>query len=84
MMNYPLLVPKILERARTFFPDKEIVTRVGKARIATHTGIWLGGSPGWPIPFPDWAFARATGSAHLPGIPTATWKHISLFQPWEP
>ena len=30
MMNYPLLVPKILERARTFFPDKEIVTRVGE------------------------------------------------------
>ena len=29
-MNYPLLVPRILERARTMFPDKEIVTRVGE------------------------------------------------------
>ena len=27
MMNYPLLIPRILERANTFFPYKEIVTR---------------------------------------------------------
>ncbi len=26
-MRYPLLVPRILERARTIFPDKEIITR---------------------------------------------------------
>jgi fatty-acyl-CoA synthase len=30
MMNYPLLVPRILERARTLFPRKEIITRVGE------------------------------------------------------
>jgi fatty-acyl-CoA synthase len=29
MMNYPLLVPRILERARVLFPEKEIVTRAG-------------------------------------------------------
>ena len=28
MMNYPLTITPILERARTFFPNKEIVTRV--------------------------------------------------------
>ena len=28
-MNYPLLVPRILERAKTMFPDKEIVTHLG-------------------------------------------------------
>ena len=28
MMRYPLNVPRILERARTFFPKKEVVTRV--------------------------------------------------------
>ncbi|MFQ6026004.1 MAG: long-chain fatty acid--CoA ligase [Dehalococcoidia bacterium] len=28
-MQYPLLVPRILERAETIFPNKEIVTRVG-------------------------------------------------------
>ena len=27
MMSYPLLIPRILERANTFFPYKEIVTR---------------------------------------------------------
>ena len=27
MMDYPLLVPRLLERANTFFPDKEIITR---------------------------------------------------------
>ena len=27
MMNYPLLIPRILERANTFFPHKEIITR---------------------------------------------------------
>ena len=31
MMNYPLLVPRMLERASTFFPDKEIVTREGES-----------------------------------------------------
>jgi fatty-acyl-CoA synthase len=29
-MNYPLLVPRILERARDLFPEKEIVTRTGE------------------------------------------------------
>ena len=29
-MNYPLLVPRILERAQTMFPNKEIVTRLGE------------------------------------------------------
>ena len=29
MMNYPLLIPRLLERANTFFPHKEIVTREG-------------------------------------------------------
>jgi fatty-acyl-CoA synthase len=29
-MNYSLLVPRILERARDLFPDKEIVTRTGE------------------------------------------------------
>src|SRR5918999_3797455 len=29
-MHYPLLVPRMLERARTLFPNKEIVTRVGE------------------------------------------------------
>ena len=28
-MHYPLLISGILERARTIFPDKEIITRVG-------------------------------------------------------
>jgi fatty-acyl-CoA synthase len=28
-MNYPLLIPRILERAQVMFPRKEIVTRVG-------------------------------------------------------
>ena len=28
-MNYPLLVPRILERAKTMFPNKEIVTHLG-------------------------------------------------------
>ena len=27
MMDYPLLVPRLLERANTFFPDKKIITR---------------------------------------------------------
>ncbi len=27
-MHYPLLIPRILERAKTIFPDKEIITRV--------------------------------------------------------
>ena len=30
MMNYPLLLPRMLERAEIFFPDKEIVTREGE------------------------------------------------------
>ena len=30
MMDYPLLVPRLLERANTFFPDKEIITREGE------------------------------------------------------
>jgi fatty-acyl-CoA synthase len=30
-MRYPLLVPRILERARTLFPKKEIITRVGES-----------------------------------------------------
>ncbi len=30
MMNYPLLIPRLLERANTFFPDKEIITREGE------------------------------------------------------
>jgi len=29
-MSYPLLVPRILERARVMFPKKEIVTRIGE------------------------------------------------------
>ena len=29
-MNYPLLIPRILERARLMYPQKEIVTRVGE------------------------------------------------------
>lgn len=29
-MPYPLLVPRMLERARTLFPNKEIITRVGE------------------------------------------------------
>ncbi len=29
-MNYPLLIPRILERARTMFPRKEIITRTGE------------------------------------------------------
>ena len=28
MMQYPLTLPRILDRARTFFPQKEVVTRV--------------------------------------------------------
>ena len=30
MMNYPLLISRILERANTFFPDKEIITLQGE------------------------------------------------------
>ena len=30
MMNYPLLIPRILERADTLFPHKEIITREGE------------------------------------------------------
>jgi fatty-acyl-CoA synthase len=30
-MRYPLFVPRILERARTLFPKKEIITRVGES-----------------------------------------------------
>ncbi|MDP6548845.1 MAG: long-chain fatty acid--CoA ligase [Dehalococcoidia bacterium] len=38
MMNYPLLVPRILERARTLFPRKQIITRVGEG---THRYTYL-------------------------------------------
>ncbi|MDP6228097.1 MAG: long-chain fatty acid--CoA ligase [Dehalococcoidia bacterium] len=38
MMNYPLLVPRILERAKAFFPRKEIITRVGEG---THRYTYL-------------------------------------------
>ena len=29
MMNYQLLVPGLLDRADTYFPNKEIITREG-------------------------------------------------------
>ena len=29
MMNYQLLVPGLLDRANTYFPKKEIITREG-------------------------------------------------------
>jgi fatty-acyl-CoA synthase len=37
-MRYPLLVPRILERASTLFPRKEIVTRIGED---THRYTYL-------------------------------------------
>ena len=33
MMDWPLLIPSILRRAAQFFPDKEIVSRLGDSSL---------------------------------------------------
>ena len=35
MMDYPLVLPQILERARRMFPDKEVVSQIGETRHRT-------------------------------------------------
>ena len=55
MMDYPLTITSMLERARRMFPNKEIVTKAGpslerftyRPDDSSAWGGWRTRSPGW-------------------------------------
>jgi hypothetical protein len=64
MMDFQLTLPPLLRRAETYFPDKQIVTRLPDKSYHRYT-------------YRDSGSSAATASRRSPGTTTSTWSATS-------
>ena len=84
MMDYPLTLLPILERANRLFGKKQIVTRIGGETVRVTYAELYGGSSDWPARWPRSASSAATGSRRSAGTISSTWSCTSRCRAWAP
>ena len=82
MMDRPLLVKQIAERAEAVFGDREVVARTQDGVERSTYGGSSSARGGWPARSPSSASARATASRPSPGTRCATSSSTSRCRAW--
>ena len=78
MMDYPLTLTHILERAAKIYPRREIASRVHDGSMHRYTyRDFIGAFMFWRTRSTVWVFSPATASAHSAGTAIAIWSYIS-------
>ncbi len=78
MMDFQLTIPHLLQRAETFFGDKEIVTRLPDRSFHRYTyADMTRRAKQLAVALKASASSRATASRRSAGTTTSTWRRTS-------